>query len=947
MACSCRPLDTGTQITNWKHTGGNSIVDKVGELNHLSFTGNTIKTSEIDFTAATLQKFNNSVSDTSHNICAQYSVVDVTHNNIVGQMLLIGDSLGHMVTEILTTSATLNNGVINWNEHSDTVVNTYIRRNHVKEGGNSSIAVGSWSTWTYYSGEGQFNDFKILVAKELNKKINTSDVVQQTGDSTTSVMSQKAVSHELATKADAEQVNNSLYNLEKKIGDRVVVEGNVINLPDEEDLTYVEESERNVIKLADRVYTPENFSGKGYKILRKNINEFNLPTVDIVVNNAPTSAGDITITINSKQTTISLDSATDTTTAIVANKIATTLKSSLDDYDVSVSSNTIVLIRNNSKSVSPSSIDVGNTAVGISVKDSITENVRKNVLIKDMINKPNTVYEIRYDFDLNGETIEIPDNCTLRFIGGKLANGTLKGTYSNIVADNVGIFGETLSLAGNFNGKGVLEYYEKNGFWDTAFKNILLTFAYVELASMKTYTFSGNIIDTRAKKSRFRIEGNHAKVLNLTFLYNIDKNGTNVAGTSAIGSQLPSILNINFFRNDGKALPAIISGSALSIENCTFRGFTYCIAFLPIYIDTFVIDKGQTWACDYLLTSMNANGELTDSYFIGDWFSTKNFGFYGKGFTSFPITRGNFLFENCLHVILSLGYSGDFTPSSFSATFIRCHFEHKSPMITYKKTDWNIGSRITFIDCWFYSSSLSDYPNQYHINSNINVGNNSNTNKVDLGTIIGTYCINYKAAGVIVNDSSLVNRDTTKLLPIRDLSYISIDTRALYIANENIFHAGDTVKISIGYSSSPNALILNNNTSQLFQKDFTCPKDGLIVVTIWPKSRSFYLHCFYTFEGKTYRSVVPVSNYAFNGGVNDSVFNIRFSKDKCLGSFFHEYSGELKYEVDTSGIIKGGTSSRPTLTSDNAGYEYYDIDLGKKILWNGTAWVNLDGTALE
>ena len=153
-------------------------MDKIWELNNISFIGNPIKTSDIDFTAATLQKFNNSISDTSHNICAQYSVVDVTHNNIVGQMLLIGDSLGHMVTEILTTSATLNNGVINWNEHSDTVVNTYIRRNHVKEGGNSSIAVGSWSTWTYYSGEGQFNDFKILVAKELNKKVNTSDVVQ-------------------------------------------------------------------------------------------------------------------------------------------------------------------------------------------------------------------------------------------------------------------------------------------------------------------------------------------------------------------------------------------------------------------------------------------------------------------------------------------------------------------------------------------------------------------------------------------------------------------------------------------------------------------------------------------------------------------------------------------------------------------------------------------------
>ena len=159
----------------------------------------------------------------------------------------------------------------------------------------------------------------------LNTKVNTSDIVQQTGDSTTSVMSQKAVSHELSTKADAEQVNNSLYNLEKKIGDRVVVNGNVTNLPDEEDLTSVKESKRDVLKLADRSYSPERFSGKGYKILRKNMVDGN------------------------------------------------------------------------------------------------------NILTQDMINEPNTIYEIRYDFDLNGQEIIVPDNCALKFEGGYLKNGTLSG----------------------------------------------------------------------------------------------------------------------------------------------------------------------------------------------------------------------------------------------------------------------------------------------------------------------------------------------------------------------------------------------------------------------------------------------------------------------------------------------------------------------------------------
>ena len=39
------------------------------------------------------------------------------------------------------------------------------------------------------------------------------------------------------------------------------------------------------------------------------------------------------------------------------------------------------------------------------------------------------------------------------------------------------------------------------------------------------------------------------------------------------------------------------------------------------------------------------------------------------------------------------------------------------------------------------------------------------------------------------------------------------------------------------------------------------------------------------------------------------------------------------------------TINRPTTLSD--GVIIYDSTLGKLILWNGTAWVNLDGTALS
>lgn len=229
-------------------------------------------------------------------------------------------------------------------------------------------------------------------------------------------------------KANIADVGNAIERLENKIGERFIVEGDVTNLPDEEDLTSVSTIDgREVMKLNDRAYEPSNFSGKGYKILRKNIKKFDIPTVSIVVSYAPTSSGDITITVNDKVTTINLDSTTDTTPAIVATKIAAALKSSLDDYDVSVSSNRITLMCHKESSVSPSSINVGNTSAVITVKDGVNKNVRKNVLRQDMINDSDTVYEIRYDFDLNNQEISIGEKCILIFNGGSLSNGTLLG----------------------------------------------------------------------------------------------------------------------------------------------------------------------------------------------------------------------------------------------------------------------------------------------------------------------------------------------------------------------------------------------------------------------------------------------------------------------------------------------------------------------------------------
>ena len=42
---------------------------------------------------------------------------------------------------------------------------------------------------------------------------------------------------------------------------------------------------------------------------------------------------------------------------------------------------------------------------------------------------------------------------------------------------------------------------------------------------------------------------------------------------------------------------------------------------------------------------------------------------------------------------------------------------------------------------------------------------------------------------------------------------------------------------------------------------------------------------------------------------------------------------------------RGDTAHRPLPA--NPGFNYFDTTLGKMIVWDGTAWVNMDGTALS
>lgn len=85
------------------------------------------------------------------------------------------------------------------------------------------------------------------------------------------------------------------------------------------------------------------------------------------------------------------------------------------------------------------------------LKPNIEGCCKKNILKQCMMNCENYKYVIKWDFDLNGETITVPENCILEFDGGSLKNGTIIG--QDTVFINVGdveIWGEGLIRQGTW-----------------------------------------------------------------------------------------------------------------------------------------------------------------------------------------------------------------------------------------------------------------------------------------------------------------------------------------------------------------------------------------------------------------------------------------------------------------------------------------------------------------
>ena len=154
----------------------------------------------------------------------------------------------------------------------------------------------------------------------------------------------------------------------------------------------------------------------------------------------------------------------------------------------------------------------------IYLRKNITGN--KNILTQDMINTGNTIYIIQYDYDLNGSSINIPDNCVLKFEGGTLSNGTITFNKTHITD---GKFINVIPLGNINNTIAYAKWFESED--DTKVIHWLFTIAannvQIELEN-KTYNIDTTNPDGYANGfikidncNSFIVNGNGAKIYDI------------------------------------------------------------------------------------------------------------------------------------------------------------------------------------------------------------------------------------------------------------------------------------------------------------------------------------------------------------------------------------------------------------------------------------------------
>ena len=679
----------------------------------------------------------------------------------------------------------------------------------------------------------------------------------------------KKVSEFVNRKVTPEMLSESTKQLIEASGG-----GTITNLADDEDIESVNDGTgTNVLKFKDRAYSPSTFSGKGYKILRKNI-------VD-----------------------------------------------------------------------------------------------GKNVLTQSMINEPNTRYVVQYDFDLNGQTIEIKNTSILDFQGGTLRNGTLiantilgngntvycsiETVYHNYFIENLVIDCEynydyalvvNASIYGKITNVRCLKY-NRYGIYikEDVYECIINNFECLSRQNLTNYKYNCGIYcnSTDCVFTSGMIKHNYCGIVlakggcNLTNIHiwgeapAAEDGDYNFENTTKVGILLKSSNNLlnniyfdsiiyDFNNDDGKKgyelLDENIDYSYKGGVALIFDGTNGCVANILSNIKFFISGKINTENKKkiYCITQIGsgarnniiANVVLDDTFIVN-----KNFYLYNDEINDYNKSLPYVTNIKALYNIIN-------------NVATRLKFANTTDIVRYKDS---YGGLIT--ETWhsYDDETISSFYDRDMYNGRTRIVKAIRDNNIQLS-------LRDKNGDEFYNEIITPEKKSISVplefnfIP-KHLSNIDLNT-----ITENGFYKFDdtcTNKPNNNRSDAVAASLLVINTGGTGVTQMVIYDEIIALRTFYPSTQTY---------GKWY--------YMFNNA-NEGMTNM--PKNPIIGqtyinSILNQYSIYTKDWYDIK-LIKhdaktyGNTEDRPSLDNNRTdiGYQYFDTDLHKPIYWTGSKWVDATG----
>lgn len=638
----------------------------------------------------------------------------------------------------------------------------------------------------------------------------------------------------------------------------------------------------------------------------------------------------------------------------------------------------------------------------------------KNILTQSMINMPNNVYQIRYDFDLNGATINLPANSVLQFVGGSIKNGTIIGQNTKIRTDKIA-FKSNIKLKGSFIGDVRTSWFEidSTDCTDTLDSIFNVFKGYNIIIDEGIYNISTKNLpreDISTQYSIFILNSNTNVILNGTIkllsndltnyqifrLYNIDNviisgNGSIVGdvethtgttgewghGISISSSRHITVKDISISKcwGDGITITSysednlskditidnivstynrrlgvsLISGDGIKFINSTTEGNGTINGTAPkmgldiepnpnetlnhILVDNCLIkDKGTCYIpstasiedIDYKIIIQNCN--IPSQFNISGpcTFKGNRVRFAYISNVRYAEIQDNHIYENLIFagndstpITNTKVVGNNITPLNNAAHNAAIVFDGSAVTL----------DKVTFVNNTIDLTKKSNIALQKGspVNGRLNI-----ENCVILGNKAEQQV--YWTAGNIIN--SLIDSDCINIFNANSVEGSEVN----FIGNTIIYYRENPFVIRDNITVNYNINIINNN-----------------IIPIGYTATDLINYVSHTFAG-TIKSLgnnflgkdpSTVGTYANKPTLtSNQIGRMYYMTDNSIPTF---WNGEAWRDANGYPALKkkGTTAERPAIPSGNySGYTYYDTTLNKYILWNGTAWTNVDGTNL-